>query len=392
MSELTAGDINWGTSNGEEPTPTVEPQPPAPIDVATVLDDTEAFIRRYVVLNDDQATAVALWAGHTHAVSAADCTPYLHINSPTKRTGKTRLLEVLEAIVARPWFTGRTTAAALVRKIDAESPTLLLDESDATFKGPQEYAEALRGVLNSGYRRSGKASVCIGQGAGVHAHDFATFCPKAIAGIGKLPDTVADRSIPIALRRRTRHEPVSRWRERDGHREGRSIRAALAKWATTAVASLRDARPELPQTLSDRGQDVWEPLLGIADAAGRDWPQRARQAAVALMGEVDDDSVGIQLLADLRDIFSDTAVLSSADIVQKLTELADRPWATWTKGKPIAGHALARLLKPFGVAAGGPMRVEGVVVRAYRRAAFEDAWERYLPPPHEEEDADSVTF
>ena len=63
--------------------------------------------------------------------------------------------------------------------------------------GEKEYAEALRGVLNTGHRRGGKASCCVGQGANITYKDFSTFCPKAIAGIGKLPDTVADRSIPI---------------------------------------------------------------------------------------------------------------------------------------------------------------------------------------------------
>ena len=74
---------------------------------------------------------VALWVAHTHAIDAAECTPYLHATSATKRAGKTRLLEAVEPLVARPWFTGRTSAAALVRKIDDTSPTLLFDEADA---------------------------------------------------------------------------------------------------------------------------------------------------------------------------------------------------------------------------------------------------------------------
>lgn len=120
-------------------------------DLGGLLTDVQNFIRRYVVLTDDQVVAVAFWTVHTRAIAAADCTPYLQITSATKRAGKTRLLEVLESIVCRPWLTGRTSAAALTRKIDGEQPTLLLDESDAAFKGEKEYAEALRGILNSGY-------------------------------------------------------------------------------------------------------------------------------------------------------------------------------------------------------------------------------------------------
>ena len=79
------------------------------------------------------------------------------MGSPEKRSGKTRLLEVLALIVARPWFTGRVTAAVLVRKLAKETPTLLLDESDAAFAAEKEYAAALRGILNAGYRRGGCA-------------------------------------------------------------------------------------------------------------------------------------------------------------------------------------------------------------------------------------------
>src|ERR1700684_3467421 len=111
-----------------------------------MLDDLFTFIRRFVSLSLSQARVVALWVLHTHVIDAADATPYLAITSAEKQSGKTRLLEVCELLVANPWFTGRVTAAVLIRKIDAVQPTLLLDESDAAFSGEKEYAETLRGV------------------------------------------------------------------------------------------------------------------------------------------------------------------------------------------------------------------------------------------------------
>ena len=38
-------------------------------------------------------------------------------------SGKTLLLETMEVIVARPWLTGRVTAAVLARKVDKERLT-----------------------------------------------------------------------------------------------------------------------------------------------------------------------------------------------------------------------------------------------------------------------------
>ncbi|HEY3926834.1 MAG TPA: primase alpha helix C-terminal domain-containing protein, partial [Candidatus Koribacter sp.] len=172
----------------------------APDQLADALERTFRFVLRYVKLSEAQAEIIVLWIAHTHALSAAQSSPYVAITSAEKQCGKTRLLEVLNLLVVNPWLTGRVTAACLTRKIDKDQPTLLLDESDAAFNGEKEYAEALRGVLNTGHRRGGKASCCVGKGA--DTKDFQTFCPKAIAGIGHLPDTVADRSIPILLKRK----------------------------------------------------------------------------------------------------------------------------------------------------------------------------------------------
>jgi hypothetical protein len=354
-----------------------------------LLDQARRFVRRFVILSDEQAIAIALWIAHTYVFGAADTTPYLAINSATKRAGKTRLLEVLELLVLRAWFTGRASPAVLIRKIDDVSPTLLLDESDAAFKIETEYSEALRGVLNSGYKRSGKVSLCVGQGTKITYKDFATFCPKAIAGIGRLPDTVADRAIPILLKRRTVAEPVDRFRERDARRDARALVGQLAAWASTeTIARLAQSTPELVPALNDRAADVWEPLFAIAEIAGEAWPTQARGAAITLAGQHrDDQDIPIELLKDIRIIFDDGPeaaleldAIKSADLLAKLTALTDRPWPTHSRGeKPLTGHALARLLKDFGIVSAGRLTFPDGRHRGYRRSAFDDAFARYLP-------------
>ena len=167
----------------------------ASFQLAHLLDDVTRYIHRYVILTTHQVVATTLWVAHCHVFAVAETTPYLNVTSAVKQCGKTRLLEVLEPIVPTPWLTGRVSAAVLTRKVDAETPTLLLDESDAAFAHRSEYAEALRSILNSGYRRSGVSSLCVGQGAEISYRDFSTFCPKAIAGIGALPDTVTGPSV-----------------------------------------------------------------------------------------------------------------------------------------------------------------------------------------------------
>jgi hypothetical protein len=356
--------------------------PPAVPPLAEILQAVVAFVRRFVVVTADQAVTVALWVAHTHVIDAFDCTPYLQVTSATKRAGKTRLLEVIEWLVARAWLTQRVSAAALVRKVDAVHPTLLLDESDAAFKGDKEYAEALRGLLNSGYRRSGKATICVGQGAALSYKDFSTFCAKAIAGIGDLPDTVADRSIAIALRRRTQDEPCDRWRERDGKADATPIGRQLVAWADKGILeALRARRPELPTALDDRLADVWEPLLAIAELAGGPWPARARSAAVALAGRREDTDHTVELVRDVDDILATWTpdVIPTKTLLDELVSRDDRPWATWRKDdKPMTARGLAQLLGPLGIHSDRHETPEGRL-RGYRSDAFTDAITRYLP-------------
>jgi hypothetical protein len=372
MTSVHAFGVNWAVGDSSE-----RPELPP---LADVLHDVTIFIRRYVVVSDDQVVTLALWIAHTHFIEAAHCTPYMQICSATKGSGKTLLLEVCEPLVARPWLTGRVSAAVLVRKVHAERPTLLLDESDAAFGGEKEYSEALRGLLNSGYRPSGKASLCVKKGSEIGFQDFSTFGPKAIAGIGDLPGTIADRSVRITLRRKTEGEPCAKWRHRTGHPAAAPLHQALVRWAECgrAIRTLCEVEPMVPEGLNNRRAECWEPLLAIADLAGGEWPTRARTAAVNLEGAdaAQDKDAVVELLRDVYDVLEawTEPVLPTKDLLDRLIEREERPWATWRHDRPITARGLARLLGPIEIHPGQVGRVRG-----YRVDAFADAFARYLP-------------
>jgi hypothetical protein len=346
-----------------------------------LLDAVVDYVSRYVVVTPEQVTVIALWVLHTHTVDSHGVTPYLWITSAEKASGKTTLLETLEHVVARPWLTASVSAPTLARKIDQDRPTLLLDESDATFKGNREFAEALRGVLNTGFRASGTYSRCVGtSGTNLQVADFKTFCPKAIAGIGRLPDTVVSRSIPIRLRRKTGSEPVERFRRRTVESEGAALRAEIEAWAEEDIDRLADQTVALIVQLSDRAFDVWEPLLAIAGLAGGDWPERAHAAALALSGLVatDDESFGVRLLADIRSILADRDRVLSAELTYALNAAEESPWGGFNTGTGIKPREIAKLLKPFEIAP-HTIRDSDRNAKGYYAKSFEDAFDRYLP-------------
>ena len=355
-----------------EPTPWIEP-----VDGLELLDGLAAAIQRHVVLETHEAAAVALWAVHTHVFNAGMVTPRLGITSPEKRCGKTTLLDVLGCLVPRPLPAANITAAATFRTIEVAQPTLLIDEAD-TFLGDNE---DLRGVLNSGHKRGGSVVRLVGD-----KHEprrFATYTPVAIAMIGALPGTLADRSIPVRLRRRRSDEAVIPFRE--DRTEGLAKLASMAaRWAADNSEDLRHADPDMAG-LFNRDADNWRPLLAIADAAGGHWPARARAAAKVLTaaGEEDQTSIGQMALSDIRAAFESSGAdrLTSAELVGRLVVMEGRPWPEFGHArKPITANGLARLLRPFKVKpvnmrAGGELPAKG-----YFRSAFEDAFERYLAP------------
>jgi hypothetical protein len=255
-----------------------------------LLEKVISTIRRFVVMSDDQALAIGLWVLHTWAVEASDCAPYLDVGSPTRECGKTRLFEALELVARKPRRCTGHTEATLFRMLESEHPTLLLDEIDTTFgKDPKLYA-GIRGVLDEGHRPGGSVPRMVGEGKNMTIKFFDVFGPKAFAGIGNLPETVASRSIPIRLEKKARGERVERFRY--GHQVAATaeLRSALEQWASKAVPTLTEAEPDFPEALTDRQWDLWEPLFAIADLTtyGAD----ARAAAVALHAGAYNDTSG----------------------------------------------------------------------------------------------------
>jgi hypothetical protein len=86
------------------------------------------------------------------------------------------------------------------------------------MKGDREMAEALRGLINSGFDRAGARYIMKVPvpGGGYEPRQFSTWAPQLLSGIGTLPETVRDRAIEIEMVRKRPDETVRRLRRRDG--------------------------------------------------------------------------------------------------------------------------------------------------------------------------------
>ena len=362
-----------------------------PVDGAQVAALVVEFLRRYFVLPDHYFVILATWVMHTHIFECFDYTPYLAITSPCKRCGKSNLLTALGGLAARPWKTHSASVAVLARKIEKDHCTMILDEADQAFKGPVEYASALQGVLNSGFERSGTYSRCVGEGTSLEPKDFTTYCPKAIAAIKHLPDTVADRAIPLHLQRKN-GEQVERFRSKTVKPEAAFIKKQVEIWADSVRAEIAFHEPQIVEEINDRAWDVCEPLMAIAECIG--WEARLRAALLGVFGAGcdEDNDIGVQLLNDIRDIRFPPAEMGareaeggdrikSAELVVTLREMGTAPWSDWNGGKGLTQNGLARMLKPFEVY---PKTIRpddgGKPAKGYFWESFVEVWARYLAP------------
>jgi hypothetical protein len=337
-----------------------------------LAEDLAMEIRKYLILPRDAELVIAMWVLLAHTYEAFRLAPYLAIISPVKGCGKSTVLDVLELLVPRPLKAEGFTAAVIYRVIEKYHPTLLIDELDSFLKGN----EVLRGVLNSGYAATGKIARSVGDDH--EPRTFSTWGPKVLAMIGDLPPTIEDRSIVIRMERKLAGERAESFGP-SSEPAFLELKRRCIRWAEDHRESLRDRDPDL-EGFFNRQADRWRPLFAIADEIGGAWPAMIKGAAQELENR-GERSHRVDLLSDIQDIFDTDGglVLKSEDILNHLLRQQESPWAEWSKGRPMTFHALAKMLKPFGIKSERNRAGTPNPVSVYTRKSFEPVWERYLP-------------
>ncbi|MDB6059021.1 MAG: hypothetical protein JWO95_2865 [Verrucomicrobiales bacterium] len=448
-----------------------------PVNGAELLDELTATVRRFVVLPNCGAEAMALWILHTYAFELRDVSTYVGIESPEKRCGKTTLLGLLSELVNRPVVAANISSPAFFRVIEETKPTLLIDEADTFLQGNDE----LRGILNSGYAKKTAfvvrmANEALARGhrasafepipdeqqnnrisnpnvgianenrkssesSGMRLARFSSWCPKAVAAIGRLPETLADRCIVMRMQRKMVAEKCERLKSLDGE----ILRRKCARFVQDHAEEIQSAQPTIPEALNDRAADIWEPLFVLADiasdlnqqhrkadgksftegnkgnevmvespgakvegqkngiaedAAGggapgeiehqlctavpvvnkKSWAVIARDAALGLTAATQQAHPIGSLLLDVKLAFmtKDREKMFSRDIVEVLLLRKLRPWTEMTRGREINEFMLAQILRRYGVRT-RTVWIDGQSAKGYVRSDFEELFSRYIP-------------
>lgn len=354
-----------------------------PVDPTTLFGEILALIHRHVVIDPMQAVAVMLWIVMTWFMPCINVAPLLIITAPERACGKSQLLSIALRLVFRGLSAANASAPFLFRALEAWQPTLLIDEADTFIR---ENAE-IKGMINAGHTRE---SAYVGRAVAKDG-DFAPelFCvwgAKVLAGIAlekHLSDATMSRAIIAAMRRKLPNETIVRLRHAD-KAVFDELASQLARFAMDYSEQVSNARPALPDELSDRAQDNWEPLLAIAECAGPEWVAKATSAALALSVSANESvSTSNELLADIQEIFAAHGdfKISSADLIKKLVDDAEGPWATYNRGQPLTPRQLSKMLSAYDIKSKTVRLGPHETPKGYDRGQFADAFSRYLEQP-----------
>jgi len=366
-STILFPDLKCASGIPETPTPW-----PNAVNGSAMMENILAVLDRYLVMSIDAKVVLAMWILFTHVFTVARVAPILALLSPVRRCGKTTVVQLLGSLVARPYPSSNVTAAVLFRTVDQWQPTMLLDEVD-TYLSDRDHA--LTGIVNSGHTPATAFVTRIEKGKPVR---YNTFGPKMLAGIGAIPETISDRSAIIRTHRKRQDEHVEKYPPQSNGLM-LALRAQVVRWAQDNISHVAAAQPAPLGSGNDRTDDNFEILLAIADCLGGTWPKRVKAAALALSVQHDETRAGgAELLRDIEAAFNSAKLtrMKTSDLIASLCSDAEKPWATFSRGKAITPREIGNLLKPFEIQSKN-LRYGEACPKGYELDQFEDAFARY---------------
>jgi type I restriction-modification system DNA methylase subunit len=342
-------------------------------------DSGESNVRRWAIENDWLEAIIALPLNIFYNTGIATYIWVLSNRKVENRRGKVQLVDATSLFKPLRKNLGKKNCAlgpddikricdAFLQQQESESSKIFPNDAFGYWKVTVERPLRLKAELTDGaLRRFRKA--CSEDGESELASAVEAIAQK----VGPGPHLIRNPPDPVLFE---------------------TLERKLVRFAAHNMAKIAQERPALPEALDDRAQDNWELLLAIADTVGGHWPQKAREAALALSGAKDEPtSLGEELLRDIYDILAEkdaahargnVTEIASGELVDALVDRKDRPWGECNRGKPITRAWLAKRLNDFGIKS-KKVRVEDLLggtkpLQGYERKKFDEAFSRYLSP------------
>jgi len=236
------------------------PGAPAACDHTDLLRQIANFIEEHVELPDGRLYEVlASWVMATWIwETVSDTCPYLFFLGP-KESGKTRALEVLNAVSYRAIRSGSFSPAAMVRRMDHDHCTVLLDEVERQLNVKTEAGSILYAILNTGYKKGDYYERCVGDSQ--EPVGFETYGFKALAATRGFLPTLESRCIVVSMERAEKRMPNKIDAER-----ARELRSMLLHFRLEELEKISPIEwgGDVGVRISGRLIEMFTPLVTIA--------------------------------------------------------------------------------------------------------------------------------
>jgi hypothetical protein len=363
----------------------------------SVIEKIESFLKDYVSFEDESiALVIAVWSVATHIFESFDAFPYIVITSATKRSGKTRLSELISDISCNTKNFSAMTPSTLFRVIDRQdigawdkdkeenkTPTVVFDEAETLSS---DSASTMRAVLNVGYRKGQKIPRTVGN----RVIEFNTYCPKVFILIGDVYDTLRDRSIVINMKR---GEPRKRFAFDVAKNEANVIRKEFlpligGKDSQVLISIIEHYHSDHVNFLQDRDEEIWRSILAVGKvlcparyrelqriavdlAAGKTAEKRRYTNLTLFEDQAENDEYAKRLLRDLLTVINGDKNITSDVAIERLKALDLAPWRKY-RGDGLTMIKMADMLSRFGVSPGS-IRQGSKVGKGYKKKDVEEA-------------------
>jgi putative DNA primase/helicase len=358
----------------------VEPWP-EPVNTHELLEETMTQLRRFIVIPDDDAAvaiAIVLWVAFAWLIEITEKSPRLKITSPKAGNAKTRVCTWIGLLTSRACTVNNPTGPVLYRLVDHLKPTLIVDEADDLFKGRPDIVR----VFNTGYDFGKKIPR---MDRGHIMREFDPFCAMVVAGNNPvMTETQLERCISVKVWPKLKDQKVDALNTREIDERLVSLQRKWARWRDDNAATIKVAKPAMPDRFFSRLEDNWRLQFATADLAGGNWPKIARNAAIKLSREQSKPGTLERLLTTLYELFASHGPAHTVSEIQTLLAAdQESEWADFNgPNRPISKTQIGRILGHVDIESGFlHPRGQRKPTRGYRVEWFKKAFLHILGKP-----------
>lgn len=338
-----------------------------------LLAELVETVKKYIVADEEIIIVVVLWCIMTWCMNIVYYAPILHITSSEKQSGKTRLLNIIKRLSYDPEIISSITKAALSRKISDYHSTMLFDKLEKSFLRQKNVVD----IFVSGFIK-GSGSIAYCTGVENKPKSYNTWGAKAICSLGTLPKEIDAISIVLPLKRKLANETIKDviysapevWK---------GLRNKIDKFVEKNKEIIATIEVSPVEELTDKANDCWNSLFRIAQAAGGDWFERVKKAAISLTGKNAKESNNIKLLKAISIVFEEKQVdnIGSVELCTILNEQYS-DLKILNKGIEVTPIRLANSLKEYGLRPDTVTLNGGKKLKGYKLKQFTNIFNKYL--------------